>query len=129
MYLHTCTLSDNTFTCSKCLSSFACDGGEEVIISFTIHIDKYFIMISDCEVQKNEILPVCILSSGKCSLVFTSYNISDNYVIHCPIINSFSYGILSEKIDLDGDLPPCSSKYLIALLCIWSNNLIEALNV
>jgi len=112
------SLADDTFTCSTCLSSSACDNGEEVTISFTIHIDKHFIRMSDCEVLKNGIIPVCVIGSGKCSLVFTSYNISDDYVVHCPIIIIIndSYGIMSEKIDLAGGLQPCSSMHHISRL-------------
>ena len=92
------------------MSSSACNNGEEVTISFIIHIDKHFIRMLDCEVLENGLIPVCVIGSGKCSLVFTSYNISDNYVVHCPIIiKNDSYGITSEKIDLAGDLQPCSS--------------------
>ncbi|XP_065891904.1 uncharacterized protein [Dysidea avara] len=100
---------NDSFTCSKCLSSSVCVNGEEVTVSFTIHIDECFIRIQECEVLQNGLYPVCMIGSGNCSFIF---KISEDYVVNCPILNT-SYAIRSEKIDLNGDLQPCMTENVI----------------
>ncbi|XP_065891906.1 uncharacterized protein [Dysidea avara] len=99
---------NDNFTCSKCLSSSACVNGEKVTISFTVHIDECFIRIQECEVLQDGLHSVCTIGSGTCSLIFTPNNISEDYVVNCPILNT-SYAIRSEKINLNGGLQPCTT--------------------
>ena len=114
--MYSCILSDDSFTCSKCLSSSVCVNGEEVTVSFTIHIDECFIRIQECEVLQNGLYPVCMIGSGNCSFIF---KISEDYVVNCPILNT-SYAIRSEKIDLNGDLQPCMSKLIHQIVTMAS---------
>ena len=117
--MYSCILSDDNFTCSKCLSSSACVNGEKVTISFTVHIDECFIRIQECEVLQDGLHSVCTIGSGTCSLIFTPNNISEDYVVNCPILNT-SYAIRSEKINLNGGLQPCTSKFIHQIVTIAS---------
>ena len=104
-------ISDENFTCSECLTTSVCDDGEEVVISFAVHIDLHFIRMPECEILRDGLIPVCMIGSGKCSRVFTSYNRSKDYAVHCPILDT-TYAIRSDRINLDGDLQPCTGKFI-----------------